>query len=465
MRDIVVIGGGPGGYVAAIRGAQLGYKVTLIEKHKIGGTCLNYGCIPTKALYRNAEILNILKDIDEFGISVDNYSFDVEKIQARKNTVVQQLVGGIEKLLSSNDVEVIEGEASFIDKNTLKVKLPDGNEDEIKADKIIIATGSKAFVPNIEGVELDGVYTSTELLDFKEVPEKLVVAGGGVIGMEMAGIFNAMGSEVTVIHSRKHILKQVDSDVSKRFTSYIKKKGMKVHTLARIAGIEKKDSKLEVIFNDKKGEQRVEADAVLLSTGRRPVLHGLSLDAVGINYSDRGIEVDENFMTNIDGVYAIGDVNGKMMLAHEASHQGITAVEHINGIPNKVNYDVVPGCIFVFPEIAVSGVTEEEAKEKGIEYKSSKFLFKANGKALALGESDGFVKVLSDMEDKIIGVQIMGPHASDLIHEGTLAINKGLSVDDIAHTIHAHPTLSEAFMEAVLGLKSMAIHMEPPKKR
>ncbi|WP_202710748.1 dihydrolipoyl dehydrogenase [Sporosalibacterium faouarense] len=464
-RDIVIIGGGPGGYVAAIRGAQLGYNVTLIEKHKIGGTCLNYGCIPTKALYRNAEILNTLKNIDEYGISVDNYSFDIEKIQSRKAEVVNQLVTGIEQLLNSNNIEVIEGTASFLDKNTLKVIKTDGNEEQISAKNIVIATGSKAFLPNIEGIDLDGVYTSKELLDFEEVPKRLVVAGGGVIGMEMAGIFNSLGSEVSVIHSRKYLLKQIDKDVSKRFASYIKKQGTKVITSSRISKIEKAELGLKVYFTDKKGEKHLDADAVLISTGRRPVVDGLNLESIGIEYDDRGIKVDNNFMTNVEGIYAIGDVNGQMMLAHVASHQGITAVDNIAGLPNEVNYDVVPNCIFVFPEIAASGITEDMAKENEIECKASKFLFRANGKALALGEPEGFVKVISDMDDKIIGVQIMGPHASDLIHEGTLAINKELSVTDISHTIHAHPTLSEAFMEATMGLNDTAIHLAPLKGR
>ena len=240
---------------------------------------------------------------------------------------------------------------------------------------------------------------------------------------------------------------------------------MTINTSTKVLKIEEKDSKLNVICEGKKGEVIFETDAVLLSTGRIPVFNSLNLDEIGIKYNKRGIEVDNNFMTNVEGIYAIGDVNGKMMLAHAASHQGISAVEHIYGKINHVNHEIVPSCIFVFPEIAVVGLTEEKAKEEEIEYKVSKFLFGANGKALSIGEPEGFVKVISDMEDKILGVQIMGPHASDLIHEGTLAINKGLTVDDIANTIHAHPTLSEAFMEATLGLKGEAIHMAPPKKR
>lgn len=461
-KDIIVIGGGPGGYVAAIRAAHLGAKVCMIERDKVGGTCLNRGCIPTKALWRNAEILNTLKHIKEFGIEIDGYSINVEEVQSRKQKVVDQLVSGIEQLLNANKVEVINGTASLKDKNTVVVALADGSSKELTAKHIIVATGSKTTLPPIEGANLEGILTSDEILNFKEVPKRLTIIGGGVIAMEFAGIFAAMGSAVTVVN-RSSILKRVDSDIVKRFSVSAKKKGVEIITDCTMDKIEKRDGLFYLLGENKKGKFEIEAEALLAATGRDPVLEGINLEGVGIEFSKRGIKVDSNYETNIEGIYAIGDVNGKIMLAHAASHQGITVAERIMGIENSF-HSPVPDCIFVFPEISSVGITEDEAKEQGIVYKASKFMFGANGKALSLGEGEGFVKVLSNEQEEIIGVHIMGPHASDLIHEGTLAISAKLKIDDIKNTIHAHPTLSEAFHEAVCGLKGEAIHMVQPRK-
>ncbi|MDF2592156.1 MAG: dihydrolipoamide dehydrogenase [Clostridia bacterium] len=461
-KDIIVIGGGPGGYVAAIRAAHLGANVCLIERDKVGGTCLNRGCIPTKALWRNAEILNTLKHIKEFGIEIDGYSINVEEVQNRKQKIVDQLVSGIEQLLNANKVEVISGTASLKDKNTVVVALADGNSKELTAKNIIIATGSKTTLPPIEGANLEGILTSDEILNFKEIPKRLTIIGGGVIAMEFAGIFAAMGSAVTVVN-RSSILKRVDSDIVKRFSVSAKKKGVEIITDCTMDKIEKRDGLYYLLGENKKGKFEIEAEALLAATGRDPVLEGINLEGLGIEFSKRGIRVDSNYETNIEGIYAIGDVNGKIMLAHAASHQGITVAERIMGIENSF-HSPVPDCIFVFPEISSVGITEDEAKEQGITYKASKFMFGANGKALSLGEGEGFVKVLSNEQEEIIGVHIMGPHASDLIHEGTLAISTKLKIDDIKNTIHAHPTLSEAFHEAVCGLKGEAIHMVQPRK-
>ena len=465
QADIIVIGGGPGGYVAAIRGAQLGAKVILIEKDKIGGTCLNYGCIPTKTLFKNAEVMNTLKHASDLGFELEGFSYNVQKIQERKNNVISQLVGGIEQLLAANQVTVIKGTAEFVDAKTLRVYQAVGEETVVSGDKIIIATGSRSYIPNIEGMSLEGVYTSKELLDFDAVPEKLVIIGGGVIGMEFACIFQELGSEVTVVEYANSILPLIDSDITKRFTASLKKRGMTIHTSTKVCKIEEVEGGLSVIAEGKKGEVVIPATAVLVSTGRTPVLEELKLEAVGVKHHQCAIEVDSHLMTNVEGIYAIGDVNGKMMLAHAASHQGLAVIEEIMGIEHKGNHELVPNCIFVLPEISSVGITEDMAVEKGIPYKASKFLFGANGKALSIGEPEGFVKVISDPDDKIIGVHIMGPHASDLIHEGTLAISQGLTANDIGNTIHAHPTLSEAFVEAVMGLKGEAIHMVPPRKR
>ena len=463
-KDIIIIGGGPGGYVAAIRAAQLGLNVTVIEKDKLGGTCLNRGCIPTKALYRNAEILNILENIDEFGISVSDYSINVAKVQDRKNKIVHTLVSGVEQLLKANKVEVISGEATLKDKNTVTVKTADGVQD-IRTKNIIIATGSVPYMPSIKGIEEKGVVTSDELLEFEEIPEELVVLGGGVIGLEFAGIFNAMKTKVKVIKASTTIFPSVDSDITKRYSAYLKKQGIEVQSSVDVKSIERQGEKLVIKAEGKKGEMSITADTILISKGRRANVKGLDIESLGIVMDKKGIRVDENLKTNIEGIYAIGDVNGISLLAHAASSQGVYAVEHIAGLTNKKYEAIIPDCIFVFPEIASVGVTEDEAKKRELEYNASKFMFGANGKALSLGEGDGFIKILSLKEDDtIIGVHIMGPHASDLIHEGALAINNKLGVEDIKKTVHAHPTLSEAFYEAALGLKKEAIHIAPPRK-
>lgn len=464
-KDIVIIGGGPGGYVAAIRAAQLGAKVCIIEKGELGGTCLNRGCIPTKALYKNAEILNTLNNIGEFGIVIDSYSINLEQIQNRKAGIVNKLVSGVEQLLKANNVEIIIASAFLKDKNTVSVELKNGDLREITTKNIIIATGSIPSIPNIPGISLPGVFTSEDMLEFKEVPNSLAIIGGGVIGMEFAGIFNALGSKVTVIEFLPNILALVDTDLTKRLSVSLKRKGMDINTGTKVISIEKSNEGLIVTAEGKKGQIVFAADNVLVSVGRTPVTEGLNIESLGIGINRKAIVVDENYETNIPGIYAIGDVNGKSMLAHAATHQGKKVVERIMEYSSSYSKEVIPSCIFVFPEIACVGITENEAKEKGIEYKTSKFLFGANGKALALGEGEGMIKVIASLDNSIIGVHIMGPHASDLIHEGAMAINKNMKVEDISSMIHAHPTLSEAFEEAVLGLNDEAIHMVPTKKR
>lgn len=468
QNDIVIIGGGPGGYVAAIRAAQLGAKVSLVEERELGGTCLNRGCIPTKALYTNAEILNTLKHINSFGIQVDNYGVDVDQVQKRKQDVVDQLVGGIEKLIKAHSINLLRGRGKILDPNRVHVVLNDGGEETISTKNIIIATGSRPSIPNIPGADLEGVITSDDILNFKEIPKRLAVAGSGVIGIEFAYIFNALGSEVSVISST--LLKRTDKDITKRLPSILKKQGIKLYDEVRAKEIIKGEDGLIIRASSKKEGKKedieIQADYLLMASGRGPIVEDLNLDDMEIEYDGSGIKVNDHFETNIEGIYAIGDVIGGIMLAHVASHEGIHAVEHIMGITSNVRQDVVPDCIFINPQIAYVGLTEERAKEKGLDYKVSKFMFGANGKALAMGEPEGFVKVISSREDdKIIGVHIMGPHASDLIHEGALAIANDMKVEDIANTIHAHPTLGEAFSEAVLGLKNEAIHMAPAKKR
>lgn len=460
--DIAIIGGGPGGYVAAIKAAKLGAKVCVIEKDKLGGTCLNRGCIPTKALYKNAEVLNTLKSIDKFGVSIDNYKINIDVIHKRKNEIVEQLVFGIRKLLKANKVELVIGTGEILDKNTVIVKEDKNEVQKIEAKNIIIAVGSKSSVPPIKGADIEGIYTSESMLNFNKVPQKLTIIGGGVIGIEFAGIFNAMGTEITVVEFLPRILATVDSGLTKRLTMLLKKKGIKINTSTKVNSIKKVNDEFNVECEGKKGKAKLESDAVLISTGRVPAIDKEKLESLGIECTKHGIKVNDNMETTLNGVYAIGDVNGISMLAHSASHQGIAAVEHIMGKNVENSQSIIPSCVFTFPEVACAGISEDEAKEKGIDYITSKFLFGANGKALTLGEGEGLVKVIAKKCDNtIIGVHIMGSHASDLIHEGVIAIEKKFKPEDIAQIVHAHPTLSEAFVEAVLGLTGDSIHTIP----
>jgi len=467
-KNIAVIGAGPGGYVAAIRGAQLGANIYLIEDREVGGTCLNRGCIPTKTYFKNAELMRDLRRSEEFGITIENFSLDGKALQERKNKVVKQLVGGIEQLISSyKNIEFLPGRASIKDKNTIIVKLKDGDTKEITVDNIVIATGSKPTMTETKGVDLEGVITSDDLLEMEEIPETLIVVGGGVIGLEFASIYQELGSQVILLASR--ILKNIDMEIARRLPMYLKKQGMKTYVDIRAKEITKEGDKLKVLAQYKNKDKEVEVigDKVLIASGRGPVVEGLNLDSIGVEHDHTGIHVNEDFETTVEGIYAIGDVNNLgIQLAHVASAQGIYVMEKLMGLKPDINLDVYPNCVFTLPEVAFVGMTEEELKESNIDYKVSKFMFGANGKALSLGEMDGFIKVFASKEDnKVLGVTILGPHANDLIHEGAIAIANDMDVDSITRTIHAHPTLSEAFMEAVHGLEDKAIHIAPPRKR
>lgn len=466
-KKIAIIGAGPGGYVAAIRAAQLGADVTLIENVRVGGTCLNRGCIPTKTYFTNAKILSDLRRANEFGIEVDGFRMNGKALLKRKEEVVENIVGGVEKLISSyKNIELLDGKASFIDSNTLKVALKNGEEKTVTADDIIIATGSSAQMTETKGVDLEGVITSDELLELDEIPETLIVVGGGVIGLEFASIYKELGSNVILLASR--ILKDGDKEIAKRLTPTLKKQGIEVYVDIRAKEIIREENKLKVVakYKEKDEEITVEGNYVLIASGRAPNVNGLNLENVGIEYSPKGIKVDDNFETTVPHVYAIGDVNSKgIQLAHVASAQGEYVVERILGENPDINLDVYPSCVFTMTEVAQVGFTEEKLKEMGREYKVSKFMFSANGKAVTLGEAEGIVKIIASPDDMILGVHILGPHANDLIHEGTLAIANKLDAKAITRTIHAHPTLSEAFSEATLGLDDKAIHMVPKKKR
>lgn len=465
-KELIIIGAGPGGYVAAIRAAQLGVQVTLIEGRDIGGTCLNRGCISTKAMYTNAKKINDLKKMDEFGIKLEGYSLDYDKIQSRKQSVVNQLVGGIEKLLKAYGVQVIQGWASFTGKKNIEVKTKEGETLDLEGEKILIASGSKPTILPVEGVDLPGVITSDELLDIDHIPKRLAVAGSGVIGIELAAIFNAFGSEVTVVSST--LLKRMDGEMIKRVQPYLKKQGLDLKQDFRVEGIRQTETGLQVEMRNKKTgkEDVVEADTLLMAPGREPMLSGLNLEKASVEYDPTGIKVNEKLQTSNENIYAIGDVLGGMMLAHVASHQGIAAVEYMQGHDSSIRLDIVPDCVFIDPQLAGVGMTEEEIKEKEIEYITGKFMFGANGKALGMGEAEGFVKILARKDNhQLLGMHVMGAHASDLIHEGALALSHNMTLQDITQTIHAHPTLAETVMEAALAATDEAIHMAPSRKK
>ena len=464
-KDIIVIGGGPGGYVAAIHASQLGARVTVVEKERLGGTCLNKGCIPTKVLYKNAEIINQLKSINEFGISIDAYMVNMPDMIKRKQNIVTRLTDGVGQLLKANSVEVVYGTAKLVEKGIVEVTGSNGEIFKLQGKNILISTGSRPAIPPIPGAELPGIMSSDDILEGESIPKSLTIIGGGVIGIEYAGIFSALGAEVTVIEFLPRILANLDGEISKRIPLFLKKKGITFETETRVKEIKEADHGFDILAEGKKGEKQIHSEAVLISTGRRPNIDGLNLDTLGVAYDKKGIKVDEHFSTNVPGIYAIGDAVGGYMLAHVASEEGKVAVENILGLESHMNYSAVPSCVFSFPEIATVGLAEEEAQIKGISYNSGKFMFGANGKAMAMGEEEGFIKVLNEKETGIIiGVHIIGPHASDLIQEGVLAVQNKMTVEEISKTIHAHPTLSEAFVEAALAAENKAIHVMPRKR-
>lgn len=466
-KNLIVIGGGPGGYTAAIRGAQLGANVTLIEKDLVGGTCLNRGCIPTKTLYRSAEILSHFKHASDFAIKTpEGACIDPAALKARCDQVSTQLREGIEQLIRANAITYLNGSATLTSATTVSVKLDLQEDTTLEADTIIIATGSVPTVLPIPGADLDGVITSDELLQMNTLPKSMAIVGGGVIGVEFATIYNAFGTEIQVVEVFPNLLNTLDSDIAKRFTASVKRRGITPHTAVMVERIERSDNgELTVHMNGKKGALSIQAEKVLLATGRKPYTEGLGLNEVGIAHTPKGIAVNEAYQTNISNIYAIGDVTGGIMLAHWAAHQGITAVEHALDAHPHLDKPAIPGCIFTFPEIATVGLTEDEAKLAfDNQQQTSKFMFGANGKALSLGETEGFVKVVADPHGVIVGLHIMGPHASDLVHEGVIAIEKKMTAAEFKPLVHAHPTLSESVYEAIMGLDNEAIHMAPSKK-
>lgn len=453
--DIIIIGGGPGGYPAAIYAAKRKVRVAIIEKDEFGGTCLNRGCIPTKTLIKTASLCNEIKSCEQFGIDVQGVSIQWDKALANKEKVTNTLRMGVSGLLKKNGVDVYKGNALLV--NSTTVKIEGSKEEIITGDKIIIATGSVPAAIQIPGADLEGVITSNEALEFKNIPKSMVIIGGGVIGIELGYVYRALGTEVTIIEMLPEILATQDPDIVRTLKTSLKKSGIKILTDTKLESIENDSSSLKVNYERKKGKDSIIAEKVLMSAGRKPelgVINGLPIDT-----DKKGIIVDDYLKTSIPNIYAIGDVTGKFMLAHVATHQAITAVKNALGNEEKMNYKVVPTCIYTQPEIASVGLTEEEAKTQYGDIKVGKFQFSACGKAMTIGETHGFVKIISDTKwNEILGVHIVGPHATELITEGALAIKLQCTVEEVAATIHAHPTLSECVMEAGLDVLGDAIH-------
>ena len=481
---LIIIGAGPGGYETALAAAKRGVETVLIESGPVGGTCLNEGCIPTKSFCKNAEVLDGLREASVYGVADLSYSFDFKAVTARKNAVVEQLRTGVEGLLGHKNITLVRGKARFKDEHTITVipssssvipssssVIPseaEGSPQEYTADYIIIATGSVSSSLPVPGADLPGILTSREILDIEEVPQRLCVIGGGVIGLEFASIFSSFGSEVTVVEYCKDILPRFDSDLAKRLKQSLGKRGIEINTQAQVTGIEtfhdgQDHSTIYKVSYVRKGkEESVMADKVLMAVGRRANISSLNLADVDIEFTSRGVVVNEVMQTNIPHIYAVGDINGKMMLAHAATFQGIVALDHIMGVTNEIDLSVMPAAVFTSPEAASVGKTEDECKEAGIPVRCLKSFFRANGKAVTMGETDGFCKIVVAAEPKegvespyvpgcVLGCHLYGPHASDIVQEACAMITRKSSIEEFQSVIHTHPTLTEVLQSALHG--------------
>ncbi|MDQ0884782.1 dihydrolipoyl dehydrogenase [Peribacillus sp. V2I11] len=458
--DTIVIGAGPGGYVAAIRAAQLGQKVTIVEKEYLGGVCCNVGCIPSKALIAAGHRYETAKHSDAYGITAENVKVDFSKVQEWKASVVKKLTGGVEGLLKGNKVEIVRGEAFFVGSNSLRV-MGEKNAQTYTFKNAIIATGSRSIeLPTFKYSKR--VLNSTGALSLNEIPEKIVVIGGGVIGIELGGAYANFGTQVTILEGADEILgvgfeKQMSAVVRKS----MKKKGVEFYTKAMARGVEETENGVTVTFEVKGEEKKIDADYVFVMVGRRPNTDEIGLEQAGVKMTDRGlIEIDKQCRTNVPNIYAIGDVVPGPQLAHKAFYEAKIAAEAIAGHPSEIDYIGIPAVVFSDPELATVGYTEQQAKDKGIEVVAAKFPYAGNGRALSLDSTDGFVKIVTRKEDGlVIGAQVAGANASDLISELGLAVETGLTAEDIAMTIHAHPTLGEMTMEAAEVALGTPIHI------
>ncbi|WP_285009420.1 dihydrolipoyl dehydrogenase [Pedobacter faecalis] len=465
--DVVVIGSGPGGYVGAIRCAQLGLKTAVVEKYKtFGGTCLNVGCIPSKALLDSSEHYhNAVHSFKTHGIAIKDIKVDMPQMIARKNDVVAQNTAGIQYLFKKNKIDAFEGVGSFTDKNTIKITKTDGSSETITAKNVIIASGSKPTALPFLPVDKKRIITSTEALNITEVPKQLVVIGGGVIGLELGSVYARLGTKVSVIEFMPSIIATMDGGLGKELQRVLKKSlGMEFFMNHKVTGATVKGKKVTVTADNAKGEQvSFEADYCIVAVGRTAYTEGLGLENIGIKTEERGnkIPVNEHLETTVPGVYAIGDVIKGAMLAHKAEDEGIYVAERIAGQKPHINYNLIPGVVYTWPEVASVGYTEEQLKEKGQQYKAGSFPFKASGRAKASMDTDGFVKVLADAKtDEVLGVHMIGPRAADMIAEAVVAMEFRASAEDIARICHAHPTYTEALKEAALAAtENRAIHI------
>lgn len=448
--NLIIIGAGPGGYETALAAAGRGLSVTLFNGDRLGGTCLNEGCIPTKCLCKNSEVVMQFKEGEKFGIDDFTFSLDFTKVMARKQEVVETLRSGIDSMMKSAKVNVVNAMASFKDARTV---VADG--EEYTADNIIIASGSVSKSLPIPGADSDFVMDSTALLSIDYIPESLTIIGGGVIGMEFASIFAGFGSKVTVIEFMKQILPPFDSDIAKRLKQSLSKRGINIVTGAAAKKIERgEEGEIIVTYEAKGKEETVVSSDILMAVGRGPRVEGLNLEAAGVEYSRRGIAVDDQMRTNVENIYAIGDVNARMMLAHVASFQGERALNDIMGKKDSINLSIVPSAVFTVPECGMVGLTEEQCKEKGIEVRKGQSFFRANGKSLALGEPEGLVKLLfSKEDDKLVGAHIMGVQAADLAQQCADLMNAGMTHESIQDIVFGHPTVSEVLLAACRAVK------------
>ena len=454
-KRIIVIGAGPGGYVAAVHAAHLGASVTLIEKKAIGGTCLNVGCIPTKVLLHTAELLNELKsEAKRIGVLADNPRLDWNALMKRKTLTVSRLSRGTLDLVKGNGVEYVEGHAVLKGPRSVEV-----NGKVYEADAILIATGSVPDVPDIPGYDLEGVITSDDALSLPAPPESMVVSGGGIIGMEFAAAYASFGTRVTVVVTSPEILRNLDTDIALILRKNLEKKGVSFHTGTSITRVTRSGEGLKLELTSPSGPMELEAEKLLVAKGRKPYTEGLGIEALGIEMKRGRIVTDRHMETNVKGVYAIGDCVNDYMLAHVASREGEVAVENIMGQPVEMDYTTTPGAIYTSPEIATVGLMEKEAAQKGLKVKVGRFPLMMNGKSMITGDTSGVMKVIADEETKkILGVQMVGGPATDMIAEGALALHFGATPEDILHTIHAHPTVSESMLEAAANVFGRGIH-------
>lgn len=460
--DLVILGGGPGGYVAAIRASHLGLRAALIEKRDLGGVCLNIGCIPTKTLLRNAEVLSLFKNAGDFGISVDGLSFDYSKAVDRSRRIVKKLRKGIEFLLQKGDIDIIYGRGQLVSDRQIEVFNRAGELSEtVEGDKIIIATGARP--KSIKDFEIDGgkIISSNEALLLRDLPDRMIIIGGGAVGVEFAYLFSTYGVKITLLEAMDHILPEEDSEVADILKKSLKKKGIEVLT-----GVSIKEKKtggtVQVLVESKEGDKKIEADSVLVAVGREPNTEGLGIEKIGVNLHNGFIKIDKGLETNVPGIYAIGDVAGPPLLAHKAMAEGVLAAETIAGQTDdkSIDKDSIPRCVYTNPQVAGIGLTEKEAVKAGHEVKVGRFPFRANGKALAMGETEGLVKIVSDAKsDEILGAQLIGPEVTEILGEITLARVFESTSYELSKIIHPHPSLSEAILEAAGAISGKAIHI------